>query len=176
MNPYLAEVKASAVEHASIASQLLTGRWSGQPLRPTSDTLLFGTFLIYLFTSATKRIVGYADAGPLSALVVPLLWVGIVFLARFHKRSDETLFAFVRMSIALNLLLLASVAIGLDNRVYQWALECWLLGATGYFFYKLPQGELLEEVAPDSVIPEEESPVIDKSWRYKQWDSDSTKQ
>lgn len=168
-------VKALAIEQAALAWYLLTGRWQGQPLRPSSDALLYVTFLLYLSTSATKRIVGYADAGPIGALAVPLLWVGIVFLVRFYKRSDETLFAFLRMSIALNSLLLVSVAFGIEDRIYQWALDCWLLGATGYFFYQLPPGEALAELSSDSVTSEAEFPVIDKSWRYKQWDSNSDK-
>lgn len=125
------------VYHSKHVVPLLTGKHKGQGL-PQNGTLSFWLILlVFLITSATKRIVGISDSEPIGALLVPVLTLGGAYLVSVLKQASVVP-AFMLIAIAVNLILVASVAVGLDHRIYQWVLDFWLYGASAYYAYQRP--------------------------------------
>lgn len=144
--------------------RLLVGRHKGEGLPEPGSMLFLALFFAYLLTSAVKRIVGVADAGPIGAVFVPLLLLAVVWLVSVVRRP-VVLSAFMLISFGLNTLLVLSIAAGLNHRWYQWALDFWLYGASAYFAYSLPEDlpEPLPNVPADDLALQAEPQTPEES-------------
>lgn len=150
------------------AAKLLTGRHAGSDLPSLTSFVFWPLCLAYLFIAATARIVGHADAGPITALTAPIAWAGVLYFVGILRR-DNVLPAFMVLSIAIDFLIIFLWAVQLNHIMAQWALESWRFGAIGYFAYLMtPQEKIIFkqiEVQSDETAPK------NTDWKRNQYAS-----
>lgn len=148
------------------AAKLLTGRHSGSDLPSLTSFVFWPLCLAYLFMAATARIVGHADAGPITALTAPIAWAGVLYFVGILRR-DNVLPAFMVISVVIDFLLIFLWAVQLNHIMAQWALELWRLGAIGYFAYLMtPQEQVIIEQVE---VQAAESGPKNTDWKRNQY-------
>lgn len=161
------DIKSEARALLAHAAKLLTGQHRGENLPEVASFTFWPLFLAYLLIASMSRIVGHADAGPITALTAPIAWAAVLYFVGVLRRGN-VLTAFMVISIAIDIALIFIWAVQLNHIMVQWAFALYRMGAIGYFMYKMSPPDLL----PEPLVEEAqvEAPK-DTSWKRNQYSS-----